>query len=273
MADDVNVSAPQADATPSAPVSTPAQATSSATAQPVATPQATPQAQATEPNPAMVPSYRLREAREAATRQAQQQLAQREAYWQNELQRVQSQVRALTGVQAPVDPQVDAVRQQFGQLYPGLSQLEQQAQQLQELLGQADDYRAMVEHHWQSYGRSSMDSLFRLAEQSIGAPLTDEGKRGLHSAFTGWVSQSPEMTERYASDPSVVNEFWQQFTSSFIDPVRRTASATVANRAQGVPIPQDTPSGALPTSKPAQFKDLDERTAGAWALYNAKVRK
>lgn len=258
---------------------TPAEATPSASAPPVATSQApavpqsaiptAPQAPATgasEDRSTWVPPYRLRETREAAVRESQQQWAAREAEYQARLNQVQSQLHALVGVQAPQNPEVDAVRNQFGQLYPGLSRIEERAQEIMGILDRAGDLESQNDHYWQSYGRQSMDRLFAHASESLGAPLTDEGKRQLHAAFTGFVSSSPELTARYANDPSLVQEFWKQFTSSFIDPVRRTASAAVVARVPGA-LPQDTPGGA-PRGTPAPASaSMDDRAAAAWTMY------
>jgi hypothetical protein len=113
--------------------------------------------------------------------------------------------------------------------------------------------------------------LFSHASESLGAPLTDEGKRQLHSSFVGFVQSSPEMTERYANDPTIVEEFWKAFTSSFIDPARRAASAVVQTRT-GVGVPQDRPGAPAPVTPGPKPKDLDERTAMAWNLYQQNKR-
>jgi hypothetical protein len=245
----------------------PAAATPAASAPQPATPAAPAPGPATAgPGDGWVPSYRIRETREAAAREAQQQFAQREYAYQTELQRIQNQLHALVGVQPPQNPEVAAVRQQFGSLYPGLTKLEERAQQLMELMDRSGDMESQNSHYWQSYGRQTMDRLFEHASQSLGSPLTDEGKRQLHSSFLGFVQSSPELTERYANDPSIVNDFWKVFTSSFIDPVRRSATAGAVGRIAGA-MPQDTAGGApraTPAPKPA---DLDERTAQAWAHY------
>jgi len=260
---DVNVTdAGSAAPTPSAQPSTPVAATP-------ATPQmqpATPTPAPTEDRSNWVPSYRVRESREAAIREAQQGFAQKEAQYQQRLEQIQSQLHALVGIAPSQNPEVEAVRQQFGQLYPGLSKMEERANDIMGVIERAGDLESQNQHYWQSYGRQNMDRLFTHASESLGSPLTDEGKRALHSAFTGFVSSSPELTARYANDPTLVDEFWRAFTSSFIDPARRAASATVATRTTAA-IPQDTPGGAprLPgVPKPA---NLDERVAQGWAQY------
>lgn len=263
------VASPTPQAAPSAPT------TSVPTAVPAATQPGT-QTNATTsaaPGEGWVPSYRIRETREAAVREAQQAFAQREAEIRAEAERYKTQLHSLVGVTPPQNPEVAAVKSQFGQLYPGLSKLEERAAQLEQLLERAGDIESQTNHYWQSYGRQTMDRLFSHAAESLGTPLTDEGKRALHSSFVGFVQSSPELTERYSNDPTIVEDFWKAFTSSFIDPVRRTTSAGVATRAAQPGTPQDTPSGAPRVPAPPQPKDLDERTANAWIQYQQTAKQ
>ena len=259
---------------------TPAVGDTPATPQP-ATPAVTPVAAtpATTPAPATpgavpegyVPSYRLRETREAAIREAQVERQKVEAEWKARYEDSQRRLQALAGV-APDNrnPEVDAIRTQFSQLYPGLSKLEERAAQLMEMQERAHDLEAQNQHYWESHGRQTMDRLFQYAQESLGAPLTEEGKRQLHSSFVGFVQSSPELQARYASDPSLVQDFWKQFTASFIDPVRRTAQATVAGRAPGA-LPQDTPGG-IPRTPVPQPGNIDDRVAAGWTLYNQSAK-
>lgn len=266
------LSSTPAEATPSAPA--PAAATPAAPAAvATATPSATPQAPATgAPGEGWVPSYRIRESREAAIREANESFAQREATIRAEADRYKQQLHSLVGVQPPPNPETMAVRTQFGQLYPGLAKLEERADQLAQLIERSGDLEAQTEHYWQTYGRQTMDRLFTQAQSSLGAPLTDEAKRALHSSFVGFVQSSPELSNRYSSDPTIVDDFWKAFTSSFIDPARRTAAATVVGRANTA-LPQDTPAGLPRTSTPVQHQNIDERASTAWAMYqqNAKT--
>lgn len=256
--------APAPDATPNATPSAPAAATP-------ATPQVAPAAPPTAGAPeAMVPSYRLRETREAALREAQTRFEAQAAEIRAEAERYKAQIQALVGVTPPANPEVEAVRSQFSKLYPGLAKMEERAADLERLIERGGDLEAQTQHYWQSYGRQTMDRLFTHASEALGGPLTEEGKRQLHASFTGFVSSSPELTARYASDPSIVEDFWQQFTSSFIDPVRRAASANVAGRVPGA-LPQDSPSGAPQRSATPRFASLDERVAAGWEQLNHKT--
>lgn len=259
MSDDLALSTP----------ATPAEATPSAPAAPVAaTPQTATPAAATPAAPeAMVPSYRIRETREAALREAQGRYESQIAAQRAETERYQAQLRALVGVTPPADPEVNAVREQFAKLYPGLAKMEAKAAEMEALLERGGDLEAQNNHYWQSYGRQAMDRLFTGAEAALGGALTEEGKKQLHASFSGFVGSSPEMTARYSSDPTIVDDFLKQFTSNFIDPVRRAASAGVVARAPGA-LPQDSPSGAPQRAAAPAFQSLDERVAAGWAKLN-----
>lgn len=260
MSDLVDTTTP-ASATPEAPA---APATVGAPAPAATVPAPAPASGAPE---AMVPSYRLREAREAAERQASERFTAQITEARAEAQRYQRQLQALVGVQPPQDPQRDSIREQLYNVAPSIKMMEERAEELKELLEDARAMRQQNEHYWTSYARSAMDRLYTHAQESLGTPLTDEGKRALHAAFTGFVSSSPELTSRFETDPSLVEDFWKMFTSSFVDPVRRSSTATVAGRAQSN-LPQDTPSGAPRAAGAPQLQGVDDRAAAAWTLFN-----
>jgi hypothetical protein len=254
---------------------TPAAATFAA---PAAQP-ATPAAPATQPisgtgedRSTWVPPYRLRETREQAAREAQQQWAAKEAEYQARLNQVTGQIQRLVGVTPPENPEIDAVKGQFKQLYPGLDALEARAQDLLGIIDRAGDLESVTQHHWQEYGRNAMTRLFEHAQTSLGSALTQEGKETLHQAFVGYVSASPERTARYANDPSIVDEFWQRLTSGFIDPARRVASATVDTRTAQM-LPRDTSSGIPGVPAPPKPDNLDDRANLGWAQYQSTAKR
>lgn len=215
-----------------------------------------------------VPSYRLREAREQAQRQFQSEFAAKEASIRAESDRYRQQVLALTGVQAPPNPEIQQVKGQFSSLYPGVSKLEDRAEEILAILERQGDLESQNQHYWKTYGQQTMDRVFSKTSEALGGPLTDEGKRQLHASFVGFVQSSPELTNRYANDPTIADDFVKAFTSSFIDPVRRTAATAVQGRAAfGASLPQDTPSGAPRVAPGPQPRNLDERADAAWTLY------
>jgi hypothetical protein len=263
---DPNVSTP-ASATPEAP----APATPSA---PVSAPQTTPVVQpqppATGGEHATVPSYRLRQIRE----QYEQKLAQQENQWKSQFETVQKQLHSLVGVTPPANPEVDQIKQQFASLYgDSLAKLTdpQVVQKLLSVIEKAGDLEAQNQHYWTTYGRQTLDRLFTNASETLGAPLTDGGKRQLHAAFVGYLNNDPEAQERYASDPSIVDEFWKAFSSNLIDPVRRSSTAQTIERVpQGLPL--DAPSGAPRATPAPQPANLDERVNMAWTQFNKAIK-
>lgn len=254
---------------------TPAAATPAAPAAPSAIPQApapqatyaNPQAAATPAAPPVEPSWlkgRLEETRNSALRQAHEAFQRREQEYAQQVQQYQRQLQALVGVNPPQNPEIDNIRQQFSQVYPGLSQLEERAQQLMGVLERSQEIEAQNNHYWQSHGRQTMNRLFEKAQEAYGTPLNEAGKRQLHSAFTGYVSSSPELTYRYTNDPSLVDEFWDNFTSSFVLPARRATAAAPEIRTSQA-LPSNAPSGAPQLSQPQQPQGLDQRAALGWA--------
>lgn len=216
-----------------------------------------------------VPRSRINETRDSVTRQLSQQFQGKYSELESRYSQMEKQLHALVGVQPPTNPEVDSIKTQFAQLFPKLSKLEERGEDVFGLLERANDLQASNEHYWQSYGRQSTEKLFDLADKELGGPLSEDGKRVIHNAFASYVGSSPELTQRYASDPSIVNDFWNVFRSSVIDPVRRTASSTAVGRAVAVgSLPQNDPSGAPRSTPPPQMKDLDERSNAAWALFN-----
>lgn len=253
----------------------PAAATPPAAASPVASPQATPPAQATPSAPdGFIPRYRYNEVaqREQAAREAVSRYEAEMAKVRGELDRYRNQVQALVGVTPQQNTEADAIKAQFFQLFPWAKKLEDRFGDIENLVEQSQDLKAQNDHYWTSYGKQTMDRLFNLASESLGAPLTDEGKRQLHSSFVGFVQSSPELADRYASDPTIVEDFWKGFTSSFVDPVRRASSAGVQQRAGAVArLPQDSPSGTPQVTPVPKPSGLDERAALAWADFKNRT--
>ena len=260
---------PSAPATPSAapapPVaplqSTPAVAIPSA---PVGAPIAPPEDRST-----WVPPHRLREIRE----QAQRQISEREAAYQSQITQYQNQLRALVGASPQPNQEYEPIRQQFGQVFGAKSlSLFDKADQIEAALERINELEAAVNHVWGQHANNSMNSIYSQAAETLGAPLTDEGKRALHAAFTGWVQSNPEYGDRYLNDPGFVNEFWKTLSSTLVDPARRSAAASVASRGQQA-LPQDIPAGVPSPMQAPKPANLDERASNAWAVYQSSANK
>lgn len=264
-----NVVAPNApaEATPSAPAATP---TPSPSALPVATPQATPAAAipaAPEDRSNWVPPHRIREIREGMQRQ----FAQQQAQVQAQIEQYQSQVRALTGMTPPPNPEVESIKTQFFQVFPQAQGLFEKAEQVDKYIERMGELESAVDYIWRNHGRQAIDRVFKQAEESIGAPLNDEGRRALHAAFSGWIQSVDPSGERYVSDPGIVDEFWKTLSSTLVDPARRAAAANVQNRVPGA-LPQDTPAGVPAPPQAPKPANIDERVAQGWAAFQANRR-
>lgn len=219
-----------------------------------------------------LPPHRAAEIRSTTERRLNEQFTQREATYRSQVEQLQRQIQALVGTQPPQNPEVDAVKQQFASLFPGVASLEERAEALQALIEKAEAIEQQNEHYWTSYGRSTMDKVFSKVAEATGVPLNDAGKAYLHQNFIGYVQSSPDNIARYETDPTIVDDFVKGFTSNFIDPVRRAGAAQTQQRAGTVAgLPQDRPSGVVPTTSVPKPKDLDERVAQGWALYKTKT--
>ena len=241
-----------------------------------ATPQVTSQAPAPGAAPEdrsnWIPPYRLREASEAAERRATERHVAELEKVRQEAEQYKRQLHSLVGVQPPQNPEVDTIRQQFAQLYPGLAKLEERGEDLLGIINKIEELNYLQEMQWRERGKTATDRLFGHAAKSLGVPeLPEEAKRTLLNSFIGFVQSSPEMTKRYAEDPSVVEDFWQAFSSSFIDPVRRSAATNVMGRVPSG-LPQDTPSGAPRATPAPQMGSLDDRASMAWHMYEQNKR-
>lgn len=256
-------------------VDTPASATATQTAPPGATnpapsfggqPTAQPAATSGAPgSEATIPSHVLRE-RTQRYNAAINEARQREAALEARLQEAEKRVQALAGFGPQPNPEVDQVKQQFAQLYPGLARLADiDPDRLLQALQRMGDFEQQNDHYWQSYGYSRLNELFDLAAKDVGQELSQAGKARLHSALIGYIQSSPEAEVAYARDPNFVKEFWKAWSSDFIEPVRRVSAAGAQTRA-GVPLPQDTP-GQVRTQPAQQPQNLDERLAMSWTAY------
>lgn len=265
---DIGAPSGQPDPTPQV---TPQSATPTVNTQPPATPGGG------QPPQGYVPSYRLREAREAAERAADQKYAQQIAQVRAEAERYRQQLHSVVGATPQqVNPEIEAIRNQFANVFPDewklLQQLKERAESIFGIADRAGELEQSTNHYWTSYGRQTVDRLFNIAEESMGGPLNDEAKRQLFTSFTGFVQSSPEMQERYANDPTIVEDFWRAFTSSFIDPVRRNAVTNTVGRAPQA-LPQDAPSGAPRISPVPKPQSLDERASIAWQSFQQSKQR
>lgn len=257
-------------------VGAPDSAPAPATATPVAPPAAAPTQAAPPPSPAIsgqpsngapppgyVPSFRIRETRD----QYEAKIASMETANSAKIEQLTRQLQALTGVTPQNRSEEEVIREQLFKVVPDLQKLVALREQLEGMASQREDLVEQNKHYWDSYNRTQMDKLYKAAEGTYGNALTDGQRNYLKAAFVGWASNDPDLAARYQTDPSLIEEFWREFSSSFIEPARRQATANVATRVPAN-LPQDNPSGALRTSPvPEQDKSLDGTVDRAWATF------
>ncbi len=229
------------------------------------------QAPATGAPDGWVPSYRLRETRDAVMREARGFFEQKQREFEQREKDYQTKIQALAGFGPQPDPEVEGVRDQFGRLYPGLSKLEERAEAIFQLLERSGDVEAQTKHYWASYGNNAIGQLFEAAEADLGQPMSDEGKRALYSSFVGYIKSSPELENVYASNPNFAREYWKAFSSNFIDPVRRVSAATAQGRST-IPVAQDTPAAAPRVGIPEKPANLEDRVNRSWTAYQQGKR-
>lgn len=217
-----------------------------------------------------VPPHRVRETREAAIRQAQQEFAVKEAALQAQLSQYQKNLQALTGVQPPQNPEIDQVKQQFSKLYPDLARMEGRYGDFEKLLNKIQELEDQNTHYWGNHAQSTVDRLYSVAEEALGSPMSPDAKHQLYASFVGYLQANPEAAERYKTDAGpLVKDFWKAFSASFIDPYRRAATVADAGRIPAG-LPQDTPGGA-PQSTPApKLTNLEDRAKAAWQTFNSR---
>ena len=217
----------------------------------------------------------MRETREAAIREAQDNYLREKTGYETKLAELQRQRDALLGVQPPEDPSIAAIRNQFSQLFPRLAKFEERGidpERIMAMLDRAGDLELQNKHYWDSFGQQQMTRLVEKAQGALGGTALSQAARAhLHAAFSGWVQSSPELVDRYATDPSIVDEFWNAFTSHFIEPARRAAATSAVGRTNAA-LPRDS-VGSTPRITPAPGpQSIDERLNSAWAQYQATAK-
>jgi hypothetical protein len=197
---------------------------------------------------------------------------QKENEFKTREQEYQAKIQALAGFGPKPNPEVEAVRDQFGNLYPGLAKLEKRAADLLQMIERSGDMDAQSSHYWTNYGQQAVNKLFAAAEADLGQPLNEEGKAYLHAQFVGFIQSSPERVNSYASDPGFVDQYWKAFSSNFIDPVRRVSAASAQGRIQ-TPLPQDTSAAAPRIGGPEKPANLEDRVSRSWTAYQQTAKR
>lgn len=220
---------------------------------------------------ANVPSFRLREEteRRQAVETAYAQAMQTIATLQSQIQQSQQQPNPpprQAGVNIPPEER-ERIRQQFGAIFPELNTLADKADALQKLLESMPNVQAQQDYYWQSVGGQFLRSLQEQATSIYGDKLSPMARRQFELGFIDWVENDPRARQRYlAQDTSLVADFWTQYRSHVLDPVRRVAAANLAEQGQRLRrIPQTGPSGPPPGQRPVKPKTEEDLHEAAFA--------
>lgn len=226
----------------------------------------------------MVPKRRLNEVIERERRDAAIRIADLERRLA-ETTRPPATPPAQTPPAEPPNPQDDAIRNRLLGLFPDLKHLSDVAK----LAARTGDIDATIQANQrytqaeqQYYDAFTGSQLLRLHD-SVAAALLGDGKKGsdlspmaadvLNTAFYKWVTNEshPERVQRYDRlDVKLIDEFYAEYRSTFIDPVRRSTSATTQATLEGrprLPVGGTTPPSAPVPPKPTAPGALEDEDA------------
>jgi hypothetical protein len=176
-------------------------------------------------------------------RQQRQQYEQSVAQAQAELAQERRRVQALAGVnpRSAADTEVDAVRQRFGELFPGLAKLsDEKIERLLQVAERADGLDEATNHHWQTHGRQMLDQVTTEASKILGGTLTARQSARLKQAYVQEAEQNPEFLARHEQgDPTLVAEFIKNWNEDWFEPARRKVTQSEVARQQRVPSGRD----------------------------------
>lgn len=142
---------------------------------------------------------------------------------------------------------------------------------------------------WQRFGNQIVDTVSQKIAESIGAETLDaEQKADLRISLDSWLkgrirAELAQASERYGEeavsanqrrfspslrryeegDAKLLDEFVTRYTKTWVEPARRSATASHVNRTRPVPNAQRGNGVASSVKRPDKFNSLDERIAYA----------
>lgn len=198
---------------------------------------------------------------------------------ERQLNEERGRVRALAGVETP-DPgqqKLEAIRQQFLQLFPQLKPfVEMDEDRLGALLSAPDAVgaaQAAELRGWQKHGDTSVDYLSERIADAYGADkLSAEQSAGVRSAFTEWLGnkvqgeinasggrESATLARYERGDNGLLDEFANGFTKQWVEPARRTALSGETRRIRPVVDSRGRAQVTSTVQRPKDNASLDER--------------
>ena len=211
-----------------------------------------------------VPSHVVRE-----RTQALQQL-------QRDLEYERQRVAALSGVKPPTpprNPEQDAIRQQFFDLFPEMKELMDKREALLKWSeadpGQLTAISESQNQAWTAHGAQVLDRLEAEVKSVFGgAALDPKAMRRISVAFIHEVESDPQMRGRYeAGDLGIIREFVSDYKAGLLDPfTRSTSAATAPVRAAAARLPRGGGSSAITPGPARTLKPADGEAyhKGAW---------
>ena len=176
-------------------------------------------------------------------RRARQEFEQRAKQYETDLAAERRRVQALAGVtpSSPEEAELQEVRQQFARVFPGLAKLtDQQIESLLQNASQAQTLQQTVQHHWESHGRSMLDSLTKEVSDAFGGELSERQVKSLSRAYIAEAESDPEFLARHErGDKALLKEFAKQWTDDWFEPARRHVTAATVNQQRRVPTGRD----------------------------------
>lgn len=177
----------------------------------------------------------------------------------------------LDGNAPAADPRTARIREQLLQTMPELKQLLELAGKQKELLGLVETGAQFTETnkvYWQGVAARTQATLhdgvatMLLGAGKTGKDLDEEAREDIRDGFVRWVERDKTgaRVQRYETqDPALVTEYLKMFGARYLDPVRRTAAVSVAERgAARNRQPMQGPGGQPPAAQPPQVDNRDE---------------
>jgi len=179
---------------------------------------------------------------------------------------------------AAPDPRTERLRETLFQLVPELKEFIEKKQNILRVAEAAPTWERQNDSYWQGVASRTLSNVFDnvaklvLGEGKAGKELDPEFADDLQDSFLKWCERDKtgQRIARYeGQDPTLVADFLKAFSARYIDPVRRSASATVQQRgtvAQQLPV--SGPAGMPAASQPPQvnLNDEDAVHGRGWAV-------
>ena len=125
-------------------------------------------------------------------------------------------------------------------------------QRLMALAERGEDYEAATKHQWDGLARRTLRTVVDKVQDVLGLDTVDADlAEEIEDSFKRTARRDPEAfrTRYEAEDPTLVDEFVKRYTEKFIDPIRRSATASLTRPAQAR-VPRGGPSQPVTVQKP-----------------------